>query len=114
MSCTIILSSNEVCDEFLRQLANHVILVNELHLTLSWKLGKSQLRALAKVLAQTNLRLLTLDMNNADEHRVTHHKVPKYTSYCALMELILNRKIQKLVLKRLNYFGSPTRDFPEG
>ncbi|KAF9192261.1 hypothetical protein BGZ51_005830 [Haplosporangium sp. Z 767] len=60
------------------------------------------------------MRLLTLGMNNADDYRITHHKMSKYASYCTLMELIMSRKIQKPVLKQLNYFGPRTRDLPEG
>ncbi|KAG0257000.1 hypothetical protein BG011_004229 [Mortierella polycephala] len=104
---TIMLTSSTVAKDFLQQLSNQAPVVDELDLTLNWDFNSSDLSRVVETLAQTNVRFLTLDLKDGEGVRL-NIKLPGRGKYHALLDLLSNRTLQTLTLKRLDYFGSRT------
>ncbi|KAF9187493.1 hypothetical protein BGZ51_001277 [Haplosporangium sp. Z 767] len=110
---TIMLTSSTAAKDFLQQLSSQAPVVDELDLTLNWDFNSSDLRRVVEALAQTNVKFLTLDLKDFQGVRLDI-KLPGKGKYHALQDLLSNRTLRTLILKRLDYFSSRTSSLPRG
>ncbi|KAF9194815.1 hypothetical protein BGZ50_005695 [Haplosporangium sp. Z 11] len=109
----IMLTSSTAARGFLQQLSSQAPVVDELDLTLNWDFNSSDLRRVVEALAQTNVRFLTSDLKDDYASRIDII-LPGKGKYHELQDLLSNRTLRTLILKRLNYFSSRTSSLPRG
>ncbi|KAG0015832.1 hypothetical protein BGZ80_009609, partial [Entomortierella chlamydospora] len=109
---TMALSSPITTKDFMKQLITYSFTTDELDLTLDFGFGSTDLSRIVKKLAQSNVRILKLDLKDTDSSRADF-KLPGMEKYQPLLELMSNRKLQQLTLTGMDYFGSRTSDLPK-
>ncbi|KAF9172253.1 hypothetical protein BGX20_006014 [Mortierella sp. AD010] len=107
---TMALPSSVVTKEFMKQLVTYSFAVDELDLTLDYGFGTADLTGIVKSLAQSNVRVLKLDLKDKEGLGRVDIKILGTAKYRPLLELMSNRKLQQLSLTGIDYFGSRTSD----
>ncbi|KAG0015834.1 hypothetical protein BGZ80_009611 [Entomortierella chlamydospora] len=107
---TMALPSSVVTKEFMKQLITYSFAVDELDLTLDYGFGTADLTGIVKSLAQSNVRVLKLDLKDKEGLGRVDIKILGTAKYRPLLELMSNRKLQQLSLTGIDYFGSRTSD----
>ncbi|KAF9348732.1 hypothetical protein BGX26_012875 [Mortierella sp. AD094] len=107
---TIVLPSSIVTKDFMKQLVTYSFAVDELDLILDYGFGSADLTGIVKSLAQSNVRVLKMDLKDKEGAGRVDIKLPGTAKYRPLLELLSNRKIQQLSLTGMDYFGSRTSE----
>ncbi|KAF9353543.1 hypothetical protein BGX26_008690 [Mortierella sp. AD094] len=105
---TITLPSSTIAKDFMRKLASHALAVDELDLTLDWGFGSTDLTQIVENLAQTNAKILNLDLKNTGGLGRVNAALPGKGKYHPLFKTLSNQKLQQLTLVGMDYFGSRT------
>ncbi|KAF9348731.1 hypothetical protein BGX26_012874 [Mortierella sp. AD094] len=107
---TLVLSSSTVTKDLMKQLVTYSFAVDELDLTLDFGFGSTDLAGIVKSLAQSNVKILKLDLKDTEGLGRLDRKLLGNGKYHPLLGLISNRKLQQLSLIGMDYFGSRTSD----
>lgn len=107
---TICLKSSTTAQDFFKRLTNQAPAVNELNVSLDWKVGSSDLSMMVESLAKSNIRYLKLDLKEkyGDDRPRRETVLPGKGKYQAILGLLSNRKLQGLALSNIYYFGLRT------
>ncbi|KAG0360803.1 hypothetical protein BGX24_005490 [Mortierella sp. AD032] len=107
---TICLKSSTTAQDFFKRIANQAPAVAGLDVALDWKVTTSDLTLLVESLAKSNIRYLRLDLKEKfGEDRSRREAVlPGKGKYQPIMNLLVNRKLQGLVISNMYHFGLRT------
>ncbi|KAG0295520.1 hypothetical protein BGZ98_001369 [Dissophora globulifera] len=104
----ITLVSSTQAKDFFKQLGSQAPAVNEIDVIFDWSFGSSDLSKMVESLSRSNVRIVRVDLKDADNTARPDVKFLGKGKYHPLLELLANRYIQLLSIKNLEFFGSRT------
>jgi hypothetical protein len=110
---TISLTSSAIAKDFLKRLTRQAHEVDNLDVTLAWDFGSADLVNLVNMVAKSNIKSLTLDLQD------DHTSNPAFAAfrlgkgrYHSLLSLFSNKNIRRLQLSNLQQLGTRTSNLP--
>jgi hypothetical protein len=107
------LTSSTTAKEFFGKLASRALSLDELDIALDWKFGSSDLAALASAVAQSNLRVLRLDMRD-DKGKKSAFEVMSLGKgrYHPLLQMVSSKKLQGVFFSNVHHLGTRVSGLP--
>ncbi|KAH7059832.1 hypothetical protein BKA57DRAFT_498847 [Linnemannia elongata] len=106
---TINLKSSTTAKDFFKRLATQATIVKNLDVTLSWDFGSADLVNLVDMVAKSNVRSFTLDLQDDPASNSAHAAFrPGNGRYHSLLGLLANKNLHRLQLSNLHQLGTRT------
>ncbi|KAG9072886.1 hypothetical protein KI688_000667 [Linnemannia hyalina] len=110
---TISLTSSTVAKDFFMRLARQAPVVDNLDVTLAWDFGSADLVNLVNMVAKSNVRSITLDLQDDPTSKSALASFrPGKGRYHSLLSLFSNKNIRRLQLSNLHQLGTRTSNLP--
>ncbi|KAF9138704.1 hypothetical protein BGX30_008830, partial [Mortierella sp. GBA39] len=110
---TISLTSGTVAKDFFKRLSRQAPVVDNLDVTLARDIGSADLVNLANMVAKSNVRSITLDLQDEPTSKSALAAFrPGKGRYHSLLSLFSNKNIRRLQLPNLHQLGTRTSNLP--
>ncbi|KAF9097524.1 hypothetical protein BGX23_008602 [Mortierella sp. AD031] len=107
------LTSSSSAKNFFTKLTSQALVLDELDVALHWKFGSSDLTALAAAVAQSNLRILRLDMRDDKGKKSAFEGMSLGKGrYHPLLQLVSSRKLRGVFFSNVHHLGSRVSGYP--
>ncbi|KAF9132296.1 hypothetical protein BGW39_000402, partial [Mortierella sp. 14UC] len=108
------LTSNSAAKDFFGKLASQALALDELDIALDWKFGSSDLAALASAVAQSNLRILRLDMRDDQGKKSAFEGMSLGKGrYHPLLQMVSSKKLRGVFFSNVHHLGSRVSGLPQ-
>ncbi|KAF9930434.1 hypothetical protein FBU30_000485 [Linnemannia zychae] len=108
------LTSSAAAKDFFAKLASPALALDELDIALDWKFGSSDLAALASAVAQSNLRILRLDMRDDKGKKSAFEGMSLGKGrYQPLLQMVSSKKLRGLFFSNVHHLGSRLSGLPQ-
>ncbi|OAQ26881.1 hypothetical protein K457DRAFT_140018 [Linnemannia elongata AG-77] len=112
-SVTIDLSSATAAKDFFKRLTTQATAVDNLDVTLSWDFGSADLVNLVDMVAKSNIKSITLDLqDDPTSNSALAAFRPGKGRYHSLLGLLANKNLRRLQLSNLRQLGTRTSNLP--
>jgi hypothetical protein len=112
---TINLKSSTIAKDFFRRLANQAPALEGLDVTLAWDFGSTDLANLVGMVAKSNVKDITIDLQDDHTSNSTIAALrPGKGRYHSLMSLFSNKNLRRLQLSNIHLLGARTSNLPSG
>lgn len=110
---TINLKSSTTAKDFFKRLTTQATAVDNLDVTLSWDFGSADLVNLVEMVAKSNVRSFTLDLqDDFTSNSALAAFRPGKGRYHSLLGLLANKNLRRLQLSNLHQLGARTSNLP--
>lgn len=108
------LTSSTTAKDFFGKLASQALSLDELDIALHWKFGSSDLAALASAVAQSNLRVLRLDMRDDKGKKSAFEGMSLGKGrYHPLLQIVSSKRLQGVFFSNVHHLGSRVSGLPQ-
>ncbi|KAG0375564.1 hypothetical protein BGX24_008935 [Mortierella sp. AD032] len=108
------LTSSSAAKDFFSKLASQALALAELDIALDWKFGSSDLAALASAIAQSNLRILRLDMRDDKGKKSAFEGISLGKGrYHPLLQMVSSKKLRGVFFSNVHHLGSRVSGLPQ-
>ncbi|KAF9900739.1 hypothetical protein EC991_006931 [Linnemannia zychae] len=108
------LSSSSAAKDFFGKLASQALALDELDIALDWKFGSSDLATLASAVAQSNLRILRLDMRDDKGKKSAFEGMSLGKGrYHPLLQMVSSKKLRGVFFSNVHHLGSRVSGLPQ-
>ncbi|KAG9072908.1 hypothetical protein KI688_000689 [Linnemannia hyalina] len=108
------LTSTAAAKDFFGKLASQALALDELDIALDWKFGSSDLAALASAVAQSNLRVLRLDMRDDKGKKSAFEGMSLGKGrYHPLVQMVSSKNLRGVFFSNVHHLGSRVSGLPQ-
>lgn len=108
------LTSTAAAKDFFGKLTSQALALDELDIALDWKFGSSDLAALASAVAQSNLRVLRLDMRDDKGKKSAFEGMSLGKGrYHPLVQMVSSKRLRGVFFSNVHHLGSRVSGLPQ-